>query len=51
MPSGLALAAASSSAVIWPLSRICPSTMFRRTIAWFRNPENLRRYKTDLYNV
>jgi nucleoside-diphosphate-sugar epimerase len=22
-----------------------------RTIEWFRNPENLRRYKTGIYNV
>jgi dTDP-glucose 4,6-dehydratase len=22
-----------------------------RTIDWFTNPDNLRRYKTDIYNV
>ncbi|MGC8732724.1 MAG: NAD-dependent dehydratase, partial [Halothiobacillaceae bacterium] len=22
-----------------------------RTIAWFTNPDNLKRYKTDIYNV
>ena len=23
----------------------------KKTISWFENPENLKKYKTDLYNV